>query len=606
MSKRQPIVSVLGHVDHGKTSLLDRIRGTSFGSGVAEREAGRITQHIGATEVPLDTVLRICGPLMGDTQFSVPGLLFIDTPGHHSFTTLRARGGSLADLAILVIDVVEAFKPQTVESLHILEQYRTPFIVAANKVDRINGWKPNPGSSFRATLEKQDEAVRTVLDEKLYKLIGKLHDEGFQSDRFDRVKDFSRSIGIVPISAKENEGIPDLLMILMGLAQRYLDEQLEKGEDPEGKLPPARGTVLEVKEVKGLGTTMDAIIYSGELLQDDTIVVGTSGEPIVTRVKAIMKPKPLDEIRDPREKFSTVPAVQAAAGVKIAAAQDLDGVVSGAPIRTVRDSECDDVVDEVRCEAQVCIELDEQGIVIKADTIGSLEALVAELRSPGRLEKGDSWGMEVPIAKASVGPVSRRDVVSVATNPNPLHRVVLAFNVKPLPDAKEELKETGVTFMESDIIYKLLEDYEKFAAGTRRRIDKEKRSAFVHPAKFKVLPDCIFRVSKPAVVGIRTLAGCVRPGSHILRPDGRVIGTIRSMREEEETRKECIQGKEVAIAISNVTVGRQIKGDDILYVDIPESDAKKLMNDPRLTGDEREVLDEVIKIKRKEKQFWGM
>ena len=112
MAIRQPVVSVLGHVDHGKTKLLDRIRGTS----VQAREAGAITQHIGATEVPIEHIYKVCSKLIGQKKFDVPGLLFIDTPGHHSFVTLRARGGSLADLAVLVIDIREGLMPQTIES----------------------------------------------------------------------------------------------------------------------------------------------------------------------------------------------------------------------------------------------------------------------------------------------------------------------------------------------------------------------------------------------------------------------------------------------------------------------------------------------------------
>ena len=116
---RQPIVAVLGHVDHGKTTLLEYVRGTT----IVKREAGAITQHIGATEVPFDTVSKICGPLLKEGTTNLPGLLFIDTPGHHSFSTLRSRGGALADIAVLVVDITEGFKPQTIESINILKQH---------------------------------------------------------------------------------------------------------------------------------------------------------------------------------------------------------------------------------------------------------------------------------------------------------------------------------------------------------------------------------------------------------------------------------------------------------------------------------------------------
>src|SRR2546427_2704435 len=279
---RQPIVSVLGHVDHGKTSLLDAIRGST----VAAREAGGITQHIGATEVPIDTILKVCGDLVAGRTFKIPGLLFIDTPGHHAFTTLRARGGALADTAVLVVDLNEGFRPQTIESIKILKQHRTPFVVAANKIDLLPGWRKHPNASFITSLADQPEAAVAALDGRLYDLTAKFFEQGFTADRYDRVTDFTATIAIVPTSAKRGEGVPDLLLVLIGLAQRFLEEQLATEEGP------AEGTILEVKEEKGHGTTIDAIIYKGTLKRGDTIVLGSTDAPIVAKVRALLKPKP--------------------------------------------------------------------------------------------------------------------------------------------------------------------------------------------------------------------------------------------------------------------------------------------------------------------------
>ncbi|MEE9267833.1 MAG: translation initiation factor IF-2, partial [Thermoplasmata archaeon] len=320
---RQPIVSVLGHVDHGKTTILDRIRGTR----VAAREPGSITQHIGATEVPLNVILKVCGDLVKGRSFKIPGLLFIDTPGHHAFSTLRARGGALADMAILVIDINEGPRPQTLESLRILKQYKTPFVVAANKVDLVPGWRRHPDAPFLVSLADQPESVQDLLDERFYDLVGKLFEQGFSADRYDKIEDFQKVIAIVPTSAKYGVGIPDLLLVLVGLAQRFLEEELRLEEGL------GEGTILEVKEERGLGVTLDAILYKGSVKRGDTVVLGTAGgEPRVTRVKALLKPRPLDEIRDPENRFDSVSEVGAAAGIKIAAA-DVEGVVAGAPLR---------------------------------------------------------------------------------------------------------------------------------------------------------------------------------------------------------------------------------------------------------------------------------
>ncbi|HXZ24496.1 MAG TPA: translation initiation factor IF-2, partial [Methanomassiliicoccales archaeon] len=582
MSIRQPIVSVLGHVDHGKTSLLDNIRGTS----VSKDEAGLITQHIGATEVPLDHIYKVCGKLIGNRKFTVPGLLFIDTPGHQSFTTLRARGGSLADIAVLVVDINEGIKPQTVESMNILRKYKTPFIIALNKIDLIQGWQSGKGAPFILNLKQQTEDATERFEARMYDIIGRFSQEGFSADRYDRIEDFTRNVALVPVSAKTGEGVPDLLLVLIGLAQKFLEQELYTEEGA------AKGTVLEVKEEKGLGKTIDVILYSGTLSKGDTIALGTTGSPLVTRVKAIFKPKPLDEIRDPRDKFDSVPEIGAAAGVKLLC-QDLEGVVAGGPLRVIKGDK-KEVLLEIAEETKVRIETAEAGVMIKADAIGSLEALAFE-----------SQRAEIPIRKYEIGPVAKRDVIEASAYNDPLHRAVLAFNVPILPDAKEVLPSYETKVFLNDIVYGLIDDYKKWVVEEKRKAEEAKRGLIAFPGKIKLLPNCVFRVSKPAIVGVRVLAGRIRTGQDLIDKDGNQIGRIRSIRTGEDVLKEAIAGQEIAIAIEGPTVGRQIDVDDILYVDIHET-AVKGIQEHDLNVDEKMVLDELIEIKRKKDNFWGM
>ena len=579
---RQPIVSVLGHVDHGKTSLLDFIRGST----VAAREAGAITQHIGATEVPIDAIYSMCGALLGGKKFSVPGLLFIDTPGHHAFTTLRTRGGSLADLAILVIDINEGFRPQTHESITILRQYKTPFIVAANKIDAINGWQRSDDTT-QNRLQNQRPMTKTLFETKLYELIGILYDKGFESDLYVNIKDFRKSIPIIPLSAKTGEGLPELLMVLVGLAQRFLEEQLQSETDA------GKGTVLEVKEDVGLGTTVDAIIYSGVIRKEDTIVFGTWDEPLVTKIKALLKPKPMDEIRDPRERFESVKEVHAACGIKISA-PNLDRVIPGAPLRVVQGDE-DDLVEEIKSQSQMNIELDKDGLFIKADTIGSLEALVKESR-----EKG------IHVRKVEIGNISRRDIMETVALMNPLERTIFAFNVKILPEAKEELANADVTIFNEDVIYTIIEKYTLWLEKKKEELDRKRREDYMHPGMIKFLPEYVFRVSHPAVFGVRVLGGRIKVDMRLMDQDGKSIGSIKGLQSENKAITEALQGAEVAISIDGVTIGRQIKGGDILFTDIPESDAKKLRLMNVLNEDEKDVLNKIFDIKRKTNKFWGM
>ncbi len=570
-------------MDHGKTSLLDRVRQTDL----AVREPGLITQHIGATEVPDEVLQELCSPLLGEKLLNSPGLLFIDTPGHQAFTTLRARGGALADIAVLIVDVNEGFKPQTIESLRILQRNKTPFVVALNKIDRISGWAKHDGMPFITSYQLQIEQVQERLDDRVLHFIERLYTEGIPSERYDRISDFTESVALVPMSAKTGEGLPDLLLILVGLSQRYLQDKL--GYEASG---PARGTVLEVKDVQGLGKTVDAIIYDGVLRTGDKLVLGGVNGPIVSQVKALLKPKPLDEIRDPKNRFNSIKEVVAATGVKIAG-PGIEDALAGSPIVAYVGDESAAVA-EVMEASQPNIELADQGLTVLADAVGSLEGIAFELKEAG-----------IPITRAEIRNVSRKDVVEVSTNPDPLFRVVMAFNVDILPDAEDELLKADVKLISGAVVYKLVEDYQEWVEEKKEELDAERRTDYIHPGKFLVLPDHVFRVSKPAIVGVRVLAGRLRVGQPILRPDGRELGKIKSIRSGDDTLKEVRQGAEVAVAITQVTVGRQIRVEDVLYVDVPEGHARALLR-MNLAPDDQMVLDETVDIKRKEDPFWAM
>jgi translation initiation factor 5B len=583
-SIRQPIVGVLGHVDHGKTSFLDYIRGTT----VASREAGAITQHIGATEVPVEAIYKLCGKLMSEHNLSLPGLLFIDTPGHHSFVTLRARGGALADMAVLIVDINEGLMPQTIESINILKRAKTPFVVALNKVDLIPGWRPHKGEPFILSVKQQNEQVQAEVEQRLYNVVGRLYEMGFSADRYDKISDFRRNMALIPISAKTGEGIADIILVLVGLAQKFLEEELWCDETG-----PGEGTILEIKEEKGLGAAMDVILYKGQIKKGDTVVLATRDVPKVTKVKAILRPKPMDEIRDPRDRFDSVGRVRAAVGVKIIA-QDITGVIAGGALRVATDDNLDEVVEEIKAESELSIETNEDGLIFKADAIGSLEGLAFEAKTN-----------EILIKKAEVGDISRRDIMEAGANSDPLKRIIFGFNVVMLPDAKDELANADVKVILGDIVYRLMDDYKDWLAVKKREMELESRKETVYPGKILLLRNCVFRLSKPAIVGVRVLAGRIRPGQRLIRDDGKEVGKIKSIQSQQDSLKEAIVGQEVAVAIDGPTVGRQIDVDMVLYIDIPATHCKELRG-LDLTYDEKEVLEQVCKIKRVEDKFWGM
>jgi len=524
---RQPIVSVLGHVDHGKTLLLDSIRGTTVQIG----EAGGITQHIGASFIPVDVIKKFCGPLLEKfkIKIDIPGLLFVDTPGHESFVTLRKRGGSVADLAVLVIDINEGFQPQTDESLNFLKQFKTPFLVAATKVDLLPGWYPNKNECFLKSYEKQSVGVQEDLENKVYNIVSQLSVRGYEAERFDRVTDFKKQVAIVPTSGKTGEGVPELLMMLAGLSQHFLKEKL-------GLSKKCRGTVLEVKEVKGMGMTIDTIIYDGTVKRGDYLIVGGE-EPVVARIKALLRPPALKELRI-EKKFESVKEVHAASGIKISA-PNLENVIAG-------------------------------------------EALIKMLKDN-----------EIPIKKAEVGPVTKQDIVELDPLKDELRRVVLAFNVNVLPDAEIMARDHKIGIFKNNIIYRLMEDYKKWCSAEKERKELSELEKIVHPCRFRVLRGFVFRNRKPAVFGVEVLAGVLKPNAPIRNEDGKDVGKIKNLEKEGKTITQAKTGDKVAVSMDEPTIGRQIIEGDILLSVITTSNLNVLKEIwDRLQDDEKKLLKE--------------
>ena len=592
MPIRQPIVCVLGHVDTGKTLLLDKIRKTS----VQAREAGGITQHIGASFFPVDTLKQLVGPLLSmiKGEIEIPGLLVVDTPGHEAFTNLRKRGGSVADISILLIDVLRGFEEQTYECIEILKSRKTPFLVAANKIDRIPGWNSYPDTPFLKTYQLQGRYVKEDLDNRIYDIIGVFSRLGFEADRFDHMKDFTKTVAIVPTSAKTGEGITELLMVLVGLTQQYLKKRLQTTKGP------AKGTALEVKEETGVGLTINAIIYDGILRKNDLIVVGGKEKPIVTRIRAILVPKALDEIRDPRDKFSSVDSVSAAAGVKIVA-PDLEGALAGAPLYAVPHGEELEMYARLVSEEieRIRITTDVDGVVLKADTLGSLEAIAESLKRN-----------DVPIRMADVGDVSKRDIVEadVVKEHKPFYGVVLAFNIRILPDAQEEATRKNVQIFSENIIYRLMDDYLLWLRNQQKAELEEKFERLVTPGKIRILEGYVFRRAKPAIVGVEVLAGRIRPKYTLVKAEtGEEIGGIQQIQHKGKALPQVQQGMQAAISMDKPVVGRHIFEKDVLYVKMPERHAKVLLTTfmDMMTPEEQETLNEYVKLMRKKIPFWA-
>ena len=584
---RQPIVVVLGHIDSGKTSLLDKIRGTA----VQSREAGGITQHIGASFFPIETLEQLCGNLLQKVggKIDIPGILVIDTPGHAVFTNLRNRGGSASDISILVIDAMKGLEVQTRESLDILRKRKVPFLIALNKLDTVPGWRSS--SSLTSSLKQLDETTQDNLDGRIYNVVGELSRYGIQSEAFYRLQNPQKQVAIVPVSAKTGEGIPELISLLIGLTQSYLKQKLTVSNE-------TRGIVLEVTEEPGLGDTANIILIDGVLNKHDEIAVAKKDGVVTTKIKAMFMPKPLDEMRDPRDKFTPVDQVVAASGVKISTS-DLDGVLGGSPIIGITDSNIDSVKNEIESEIKsIFVETDSVGIIVKADTLGSLEAVVDTLKEN-----------DISISTADTGMVSRKDVVKaqVITETDKYLGSILAFGVKVLDDAKDEANKNGIRIFSQPVLYDLVDEYRDWVTSDKENMQRTELDLIMMPCKFQLIKGMVFRRNGPAVCGVEILVGSLKQKSIIINSTGKEVGVIKQIEDNGEKIKQAAKGSEVAVSMNEPVIGRTIREGEILY-SLPNDIGVRLLKEryhDSLSDDESNILDEIITLRRKVVPLYG-
>jgi translation initiation factor 5B len=571
---RSPIVTICGHVDSGKTTILDKFRGSS----VQEGEAGGITQKISFTKYSFEQIKKAC-PLVEKKGIilDIPGFLFIDTPGHAAFTNLRRRGGALADLAIVVVSIKEGIMPQTAEVLQILKANKTPFLIALNKIDMIHGWAKH--GELKDSIESQPVNARNEFDEALLVFEGSLREHGFDSDLYFNVSDFTKKIAIVPCSARTGEGIAELLLVLCGLSQKFLKERLKLSDE-------AKGVILEVKKGAKM-ESVEAILYDGKIEEGDEIAIGSFGEPIVSKMRAIEEILPLSD------KYKSVKGAVAATGVKLHLNKK-EGVLSGMPFQKVDKKNIEKIKAEFKKEISGAVKTDKHGIVAKADSLGSLEALMFLLRQAN-----------VPVVRADIGQINKTDIISAKASieTNGLDAVILGFNV----DLEEGVEAGKIKIFTNEVVYKLIEDLQEWRAKRSAEIEKEKIMGLATISKLEILPQYVFRNSNPAIFGVRVAAGKIRVGIPLIDALGEEISRVKSLQVEKASVDDASAGQELAVALPGVNFERQLKDTKYLYANVSEKQFKQFKeNKELLSGDELKVLQEIANIKRKKDINWGM
>ncbi|KAF2846636.1 hypothetical protein T440DRAFT_458006 [Plenodomus tracheiphilus IPT5] len=557
---RSPICCILGHVDTGKTKLLDKIRQTN----VQEGEAGGITQQIGATYFPVEALEKKVAVVNRDKSFvfNVPGLLVIDTPGHESFTNLRSRGSSLCNIAILVIDIMHGLEPQTIESMKLLRDRKTPFIVALNKIDRLFGWKKIDNNGFEDSFSLQKQAVQAEFEERWTFVRTQLQEQGFNSELFHQNKNMAKYVSVCPTSAHTGEGIPDMIKLIVRLTQERLTNNLMY-------LSEVECTVLEVKVIEGLGTTIDVILSNGVLHEGDRIVLCGNPEPIVTNIRALLTPAEMKELRV-KSQYVHNKEVKAAMGIKIAA-DGLDQAIAGSRLLVVgpNDDE-EDLMDEVMGDlAHLLSKVSKtgRGVSVQASTLGSLEALLEFLRVS-----------KIPVSTISIGPVFKKDVLraGVMLEKAKEFAVMLCFDVKVDKDAKAYAEEIGVKIFEADIIYHLFDKFTAHMKQLEQQRKEESKMLAVFPCVLR--PVAVFNKKDPIVIGVDVTDGNLRITTPICAVKKNPatgakeiiqLGRVTSIERDHKQIQVCKKGSpSVAVKIEGANqpmYGRHLEEDDILY-----------------------------------------
>ncbi|MCA9485747.1 MAG: translation initiation factor IF-2 [Nanoarchaeota archaeon] len=572
---RQPIVTVAGHVDHGKTSILDCFRG----SCVQEGEAGGITQKISFTKFPIDQVKNSC-PLIEkhNLQLNIPGFLFIDTPGHAAFTNLRKRGGTLADLAILVVNLKEGIKPQTQEVLQIFKAHKTPFIIALNKLDTLSGWNTQKSLGLKESINSQAIHVSQEFQESLLTFQAALQENGFDSDLFYEVSDFTKKVALVPCSAKTKEGIPELLLTLCGLSQKFLTQRLKINED-------AKGVILEVKKERSINS-IESILYDGKLKEGDEIAIASFDGLIVSKVRAIEEILPLSF------KYSSQKEVIAATGVRLHLTNK-DGLLSGMPFQKV-DNNLKELEEQFKKEISHTLHVDKKGIIVKADSLGSLEALLTLLKQAN-----------IQVVKAGIGNINKKDIISARCNEeiNPLDSIILGFNI----EVEEDVEVGNIKVLTNEVVYRLIEETKEWRTQKHAEMERERMLSLATICKLEVLHKYVFRNLNPAIFGVHVSAGKLKNSQQLIDENDEKIAKVKSIQEEKESVSEAQEGSEVAISLPGINFERKMKTVKYLYSDISESQFRKFkQNKDLLSQNELKVLQEIAEIKRKKKEDWGI
>jgi translation initiation factor 5B len=545
---RSSICCILGHVDTGKTKLLDKLRNTS----VQANEVGGITQQIGATYFPYEKLTEEvvkCADFY-PVHVDIPGLLIIDTPGHESFSNLRLRGHNLCDFAILVIDIMHGIENTTLESIKLLRESKTPFVIALNKIDRLYGWNPRASESCYLAIKKQQDTVRSLFAAKAKEIQTQLNENGFNvalyyenDEPYNWNPEISEPyISIIPTSAISGEGIPDMLSCIANLSQRIQADKIKRRDDE------FKCKVMEVKTLQGIGSTVDVMLINGYLREGDKIMVAGYDGVITTTIRALLTPHPMKEMRVKNE-YIHHKEIRGAMGVKILA-NGLDGALSGSELFVLKNPSDEPVYRDLLCgeidQIRKKFNIVSDGIFVVSSTVGSLEAILQLLSDK-----------KIPVSGISIGPVTKTDVLRamkplIAREGDRIKKEyasILAFEVKVFSEAQALANQEGVRIFQADHVYHLINKYEAYtnAIFEERKAVEGKKAIF--PCVLKTV--AFIRKKDPLIIGVDVVEGILKVGTPLCAvQEGKTIrlGVVDSIQKDSKPLSEA-KPKDGSVAI---------------------------------------------------------
>lgn len=563
---RTPICSVLGHVDVGKTLFLDKLRNTR----VQNNESGGITQQIGATYFSIETLNKLS---QTNKKLDIPGLLFIDTPGHDCFSSLRIRGVEICDIAIVLVDIIKGVEKQTMHCIELLKQHKIPFIIVLNKLDRLVNWKKttNNISSLKKSFKNQNKTTLKYIEEYANKIICQVAVLEINAALYYKNKDHKSYVSMIPVSSLTGEGISDLLMLIATLTNKFMKKKLVFHQDK------ARGYVMEITKNNQLGNVINVILTDGILNKNDRIIFCGNNGCLETDVKNIFLPTEKEELRD-KAKFTSVNKVVASKGLMLKVTNG-DKIMVGTEFFRLGSGETKEDYNE-----QIQSQISKKNLILEQKKYDSIGVYIHS-PSSGVLEA--LWNLmkdkEYKIAKMNVGPLTKQTIINAGIiNGNiskkypksdklyySRYAVILVYDCNATGedndfygiDSKliQFAKESNVKIIMHNTVYRLINLYEKYIIKLSKQL-QDMYPLVIPKCEMNIIPKYVFCKTNPFLFGVKICKNTLCVGMLIeasLDNSSIVLGKVIGIEKNNKPVLTVNINDEVCIKIEKISIDQK-------------------------------------------------